>query len=111
MNERQKECILEIQELIEAINAVVKKFDLSKEFLSVIAIGFLDLETKYKNDYGEEQANMSLLSSFSVADEDELDDLLSYCVEAYRSNEEEEKLDSSSIDYWINLSNGDSSVN
>ena len=54
---------------------------------------------------------MSLLSSFSVADEDELDDLLSYSVEAYRMEQEEEKLDPSSIDYWINLSRGDDSVN
>ena len=59
---------------------------------------------------GDERADMSLLSSFSVTDEDELDDLLSYCVEAYRL-EEKESLDTSSIDYWIKLTNGDDSVN
>jgi hypothetical protein len=51
------------------------------------------------------------LSTFSVADEDELDDLLSYTVEAYRIEKEEEAPDPSSIDYWINLSNRDDSVN
>lgn len=110
MTERQKDCVLEIQELIVAINEVVKKHDLTDEFLACIAIGFVDMETKYMDEDGDERADMSLLSSFSVADEDELDDLLSYCVEAYRL-EEKESPDTSSIDYWINLTNGDDSVN
>jgi hypothetical protein len=110
MTEKQKDCILEIQELIVAINEVVKKHDLTDEFLACIAIGFVDMETKYTDEDGDERANMSLLSSFSVTDEDELDDLLSYCVEAYRL-EEKESPDTSSIDYWINLTNGDDSVN
>ena len=111
MTEKQKDCILEIQELIVAINNVVKKFELEDEFLAAIAVGFINLETKYTDEEGDERANMSLLSSFSVADEDELDDLLSYSVEAYRMEQEEERLDPSSIDYWINLTNGDDSVN
>jgi len=110
MTERQKDCVLEIQELIVAINEVVKKHDLTDEFLACIAIGFVDMETKYMDEDGDERADMSLLSSFSVTDEDELDDLLSYCVEAYRL-EEKESPDTSSIDYWINLTNGDYSVN
>jgi hypothetical protein len=110
MTEKQKDCILEIQELIVAINEVVKKHDLTDEFLACIAIGFVDMETKYMDEDGDERADMSLLSSFSVTDEDELDDLLSYCVEAYRL-EEKESPDTSSIDYWINLTNGDDSVN
>lgn len=112
MTERQKDCIVEIQELIVAINDVVKKFELEDEFLAAIAVGFLDLETRYTDEEGHERANMSLLSSFSVADEEELDDLLSYCVEAYRMEQAEENIpDPSSIDYWINLSNRDGSVN
>ena len=110
MTERQKDCVLEIQELIVAINEVVKEHDLTDEFLACIAIGFVDMETKYMDEDGDERADMSLLSSFSVTDEDELDDLLSYCVEAYRL-EEKESLDTSSIDYWIKLTNGDDSVN
>lgn len=111
MTERQKDCILEIQELIVAINNVVKKYELDDEFLAVIAVGFVDLETTYTDEEGDSRANMSLLSTFSVADEDELDDLLSYTVEAYRMEQEEEAPDTSSIDYWINLSNRDDSVN
>lgn len=112
MTERQKDCILEIQELIQSINAVVVKYDLQDEFLASIAVGFLDLETQYTDEYGDDRANMSLLSSFSVADEEELDDMLSYCVEAYRQQEEEErKPDTSNIEYWIKLSRGDDSVN
>ena len=110
MTERQKDCVLEIQELIVAINEVVKKHDLTDEFLACIAIGFVDMKTKYMDEDGDERADMSLLSSFSVTDEDELDDLLSYCVEAYRL-EQKESPDTSSIDYWINLTNGDDSVN
>ena len=96
MTEKQKDCILEIQELVVAINNVVKKFELEDEFLAAIAVGFINLETKYTDEEGDERANMSLLS---------------YSVEAYRMEQEEEKLDPSSIDYWINLSRGDDSVN
>lgn len=111
MTERQKDCILEIQELMLAINAVVKKHELEDEFIACLAIGFLDLETSYIDEEGSERANMSLLSSFAVSDEDELDDMLSYCVEAYRMEQEEKKPDTSNIDYWIKLSRGDDSLN
>ena len=111
MTEKQKDCVLEIQDMILAINDTVKKHGLEDEFLACIAIGFINLETSYEDEYGDERAEMSLLSSFSVSDEEELDDLLSYCVEAYRAEKEESKKDTSSIDYWINLSRGDDSVN
>lgn len=111
MTEKQKECILEIQELILAINAVVKKYDLENEFISTIAVGFLNLDEVHTDEDGEERADMTLLSSFSVDSEEELDDLLSYCVEAYRMQVEELKNDPSSIDYWINLTRRDGDVN
>lgn len=111
MTEKQKDCIVEIQELVVAINDVVKKYDLTDEFLACIAIGFLNMDTVYEDEEGNERADMSLLSSFSVADEDELDDLLSYCLEAYRMEEEDSKSDPSNIDYWINLSRRDGDVN
>lgn len=102
MTERQKDCIVEIQELIVAINEVVKKHDLKDEFLACIAIGFIDMDTKHIDEEGDERADMSLLSSFSVSDEDELDDLLSYCVEAYRIDvEEESKPNEGTIDWWL----------
>ncbi len=106
MTEKQKDCILEIKELMLAINSVVQKHELSDEFIACVAIGFLDMDTSYVDEEGAERADMSLLSSFSVTDEEELDDLLSYCVEAYR---EENKPDTSSIDYWLGLyrRNGD----
>jgi hypothetical protein len=112
MTEKQKDCIVEIQELMMAISAVVKKYDLEDEFISCLAVGFIEIENSYLDEDGKERANMSLLSSISVTDEEELDDLLSYCVEAYRMDiEEEEKPNTNSIDYWINLSNGNDSVN
>tara|TARA_B110000908_G_C10243155_1_gene447203 strand:+ start:394 stop:729 length:336 start_codon:yes stop_codon:yes gene_type:complete len=111
MTEKQRECILEIQELIMAINQVAEDHGLKNEFLSCIAIGFVDLQSQYTDEDGDERANMNLLSSFSIADEDELDDLLSYCVEAYRIEEEDKNPDTSNIDYWINLSNRDGSIN
>lgn len=111
MTERQKDCIVEIQEMILAINAIVKKYDLEDEFISCLAVGFIDMETAYEDENGDERASMSLLSSFSVSDEDELDDLLSYCVEAYRMEKEDQEPDTSNIDYWINLARGDNNVN
>jgi len=111
MTERQKDCIVEIQEMILAINAIVKKYDLEDEFISCLAVGFIDMKTAYEDENGDERASMSLLSSFSVSDEDELDDLLSYCVEAYRLEKEDQEPDTSNIDYWINLARGDNNVN
>ena len=65
----------------------------------------------YIDGDGDERANMNLLSSFAVSDEDELDDLLSYCIEAYRMQEEEKNVDTSSIDYWINFGRRDGDIN
>ena len=104
MTEKQKEAISEIQELMLGIAEVVKKYDLESEFISCLAVGFIDMNTSYTDEDGDERANMNLLSSFAISDEDELDDLLSYCVEAYRAQvEEDSKPDTSSIDYWLNF--------
>ena len=112
MTDKQKECIYEIQELMLSINTVVKKYGLEEQFIACLAVGFLDLSTMYTDEDGDDRANMNLLSSFAVSDEGELDDLLSYCVEAYRMQEEEEKKpDTRNIDYWINLSRGDGDLN
>jgi hypothetical protein len=111
MTERQKECLEEIQELILSINSLVKKYDLENEFISCITVGFLDMDNAYIDEDGSHRADMSLMSSFSVTDEEELDDMLSYCVEAFRMEQEENKPDPSSIDYWINLAKGDDNVN
>lgn len=108
MNKRQKDCILEIQDMLLAINEIVKKHELQDEFIACLAVGFLDMDTSYVDEEGAERANMSLLSSFSVSDEEELDDLLSYCVEAYR---EDNKPDTSKIDYWLNLSRRNGDIN
>lgn len=111
MTEKQRECISELQILLLAINEIVKKHELEDEFISCISLGFIDIDGAEVDDDGEHRANMSLLSTFSVNDEEELDDLLSYCVEAYRMDQEEEENNPSNIDYWINLSKGDDSVN
>jgi len=100
MTERQNECINEIKELMLAINETVKKHGLEDEFIACLAVGFLDMENTHVDEYGDDRANMSLLSSFAVQDEEELEDLLSYCVEAHKMEQEE---DASKIDYWINF--------
>jgi len=111
MTEKQKEAIFEIQELILGIAEVVKKYDLESEFISCLAVGFIDMDSSYVDEDGDERANMNLLSSFAVSDEDELDDLLSYCVEAYRVEKESENRDTSKIDYWLNFGRRDGDVN
>lgn len=108
MKENEKDAIHEIQELILAIAAVAKKYDIEDSFISCVAVGFLDMDSAYLDDEGQERANMNLLSSFSVTDEEELDDLLSYCVEAYR---QENEPDPSSIDYWIDLARRNGDIN
>ena len=112
MTENQKDCIIELQEVLLSINEIVKKHGVENEFLAVLAVGFLDMSSSYIDEEGDERANMSLLSSFAVTDEEELDDMLSYCVEAYRMEQNTNtEGDSSKIDYWINLSRGDGSIN
>lgn len=112
MKEEIKDCLLEIQDLILAIKETVKKHGLEKEFIGSVAVGFIDPDTASIDDDGEPMVNMSLLSMVDVEDEDELDDLLSYVVEIYRAEvEEEKKNNTSSIDYWINLSRRDGDVN
>ncbi len=108
MNNNEKDAIHEIQELILAIAAVAKKYDIEDSFISCVAVGFLDMDSAYIDEEGQERANMNLLSSFSVTDEEELDDLLSYCVEAYR---QENQPDPGSIDYWIDLARRNGDIN
>jgi hypothetical protein len=112
MKEEIKDCLLEIQDLILAIKDTVKKHGLEKEFIGTIAVGFINPDSASIDEDGEPMVNMSLLSMVDVEDEDELDDLLSYVVEIYRAEVEEEKRNNtSSIDYWINLSRRDGDVN
>lgn len=112
MKEKIKDCLLEIQDLMLAIKETVKKYDLEKEFIGSVAIGFIDPDSASVDEDDEPMVNMSLLSMVDVADEDELDDLLSYVIEIYRAEvEEEQKKDASSIDYWINLSRRGGDIN
>ena len=112
MKEEIKDCLLEIQDLILAVKETVKKHGLEKEFIGTIAVGFINPDSASMDEDGEPMVNMSLLSMVDVEDEDELDDLLSYVVEIYRAEVEEEKRNNtSSIDYWINLSRRDGDVN
>ncbi len=108
MKENEKDAIHEIQELILAIASIAKKYDIEDSFIACVAVGFLDMDSAYLDDDGQERANMNLLSSFSVTDEEELDDLLSYCVEAYR---QENEPDPGSIDYWIDLARRNGDIN
>ena len=111
MTESQKNCINEIQKIMLSVNEVVEKYGLIEEFIACLAVGFIDVNNSYVDEEGGERANMNLLSSFSVTNEEELDDLLSYCMDSYRQDIEDSQPDTSTIDYWINLSNEDSSVN
>ena len=113
MKEEIKNCLLEIQDLILAIKETVKKHGLEKDFIGSIAVGFIDPDTATIDNDDEPMVNMSLLSLVDVEDEDELEDLLSYVVEIYLAEVEEEEKNNktSSIDYWINLSRRDGDVN
>jgi hypothetical protein len=100
MTEEQKECMKEIEELMLAMKAVVKKYDLENQFISVMAAGFLDLDSSYVDEDGSHRADMSLLTSFSVTNEDELEDMLSYCMDMYSMDIEEEP-EQGTIEWWM----------
>lgn len=113
MNEKQKKCILEIQELMIMINKTVEKYELQDEFLSVMSLGFLDMSTMYTDEQGNNRANMNLISSFNVDDEYELEEMLSYCAEAFLMEQQEKEKDNETrnIDYWINFGRDNGNVN
>lgn len=113
MNEKQKKCILEIQELMIMINKTVEKYELQDEFLSVMSLGFLDISTMYTDEQGNNRANMNLISSFNVDDEYELEEMLSYCAEAFLMEQQEKEKDNETrnIDYWINFGRDNGNVN
>ena len=113
MNEKQKKCILEIQELMIMINKTVEKYELQDEFLSVMSLGFLDMSTMYTDEQGNNRANMNLISSFNVDDEYELEEMLSYCAEAFLMEQQEKEKDNETrnIDYWINFGRDNGGVN
>lgn len=104
MKESHRDCIEEIQELMLQILEVVKKYELEDEVLVAMAVGFLNMDTAAFAADGEGvEVNMNLLSSISVDSEEELDDLLSYLVEAYRIEQQDNP---SNINYWINRMGG-----
>jgi hypothetical protein len=111
MDESKKDFFIELQDIILSIKEVVKKYDLEDEFICSIALGLIELDSTEVDDDGEFRANMNLMSYTEVEDDDELDDLLSYVTEVYQEQVRQEKKDSSSIDYWINLSRRDGDVN
>ena len=57
MKERQKDCILELQELLLAVNEVVKKHGLENDFIACLAVGFIDIETSYIDEDGDAHHN------------------------------------------------------
>ena len=104
MKDHHRDCIEEIQELMIQINEVIEKYNLKEEVIVAMAVGFLNLDEKsiLPNEEGI-TVSMNLLSSISVEDEDELDDLLSYVLDAYRIEQENNP---SNINYWINRMGG-----
>ena len=104
MTEDQKDCMMEIQALMEQISNTIKKYGFDDSYVSCLAVGFLNHDSAYYDEDGNMRCNMSLLSSIDCEDEEELDEVLSYCVEAFRmSNEKEEEQDDDPghIDYWL----------
>tara|TARA_Y100000385_G_C12884682_1_gene547315 strand:- start:409 stop:735 length:327 start_codon:yes stop_codon:yes gene_type:complete len=106
MKDSHKDCIREIQDLMLAINETVEKYELKGEVLIAMAVGFLDMDKKsILPDEEGVTVSMNLLSSISVDDEEELEDLLSYVEESYRMEQEDNP---SNINYWINrMGDGD----
>jgi hypothetical protein len=103
MKEEHRGCIEEVKELMIQISETIKKYGFEDEVVVALAVGFLNMDdiSTLPNEEGS-TVSMNLLSSISVEDEDELDDLLSYMVEAYQIEQEDNP---SNINYWINRMN------
>jgi len=106
MKEEHRECIEEVQELMLAINDTIKKYDLQQDVIVALSVAFLDLDNKSTTPDNEEvTVSMNLLSSITVDDEDELEDIFSYMLDSYRKEQDNNP---SNINYWINrMNNGD----
>ena len=106
MKEDHRECIEEVQELMLAINETIKKYDLSEEVIVALSVAFLDFDNKSVTPDNEEvTVRMNLLSSITVDDEEELEDILSYMLDSYRKEQDNNP---SNINYWINrMNNGE----
>ncbi len=106
MKEEHRECIEEVQELMLAINDTIKKYDLQQDVIVALSVAFLDLDnTSTTPDNEEVTVSMNLLSSITVDDEDELEDIFSYMLDSYRKEQDNNP---SNINYWINrMNNGD----
>ena len=109
MKEGHEDCIREIQELMVAINETIEKYGLEKEVVVALAVGFLNLDEATVSPNEEEiTVRMNLLSSITVEDEEELDDVLSYILDAYRIEQESNP---SNINYWINRMKNNGDIN
>ena len=109
MKEDHEDCIREIQELMVAINETIEKYGLEKEVVVALAVGFLNLDEATVSPNEEETTvRMNLLSSITVEDEEELDDVLSYILDAYRIEQESNP---SNINYWINRMKNNGDIN
>lgn len=109
MKEDHEDCIREIQELMVAINETIEKYGLEKEVVVALAVGFLNLDEATLSPNEEEiTVRMNLLSSITVEDEEELDDVLSYILDAYRIEQESNP---SNINYWINRMKNNGDIN
>jgi hypothetical protein len=109
MKEGHEDCIREIQELMVAINETIEKYGLEKEVVVALAVGFLNLDEATLSPNEEEiTVRMNLLSSITVEDEEELDDVLSYILDAYRIEQESNP---SNINYWINRMKNNGDIN
>ena len=109
MKEDHEDCIREIQELMVAINETIAKYGLEKEVVVALAVGFLNLDEATVSPNEEEiTVRMNLLSSITVEDEEELDDVLSYILDAYRIEQESNP---SNINYWINRMKNNGDIN
>lgn len=106
MKEEHRDCIEEVQELMLAINDTIKKYDLQQEVIVALSVAFLDLDNKsITPDDKEITVRMNLLSSITVDDEDELEDIFSYMLDSYRKEQDNNP---GNINYWINrMGNGD----
>jgi len=90
----------EYYDIVQDINNLIIKYGLTEDCFSLSAVGWF-------KEVDEEESALDLAYHINVESEDDLDEILAFLIEGFR---EQNKNDSSKIDYWLRRM-GDQDVN
>jgi len=98
--ENQEEMYKEFSDLVYEMNTLILKYGLEETGFVVAAIGSVNYDELDEDD----DPTMDIAFSVNVADEEELDEIVGLVISGYQ---EQERSDTSKVDYWIRRAGGD----